>query len=412
MDFIRTKVSGKKHRYIDEKYNLDLTYITPRIIAMAFPGSGLKALYRNTVDDVSTFLKERHGEHFIILNLSGIKYDGKKFLGNVIDYDNWPDHHSPPIELLFSLIEKMHSFLLADPNNVIAIHCNAGKGRTGTLICCYLLFSGRFKNLNDAFDYYSLKRFDKGLGVSHASQKRYVGYFFDIITKHAIPLPRLRFITRVEITCYPFYSGSTFKPMWDINDSGKEIGKFCFKDPFKLHQDNVDKTFNVTDIPIRIPIHGDILMNFYDKGPLQTLKIGRLAFNASMLTGEVREYYFPLPEIDPYKFPIKNKVKENYGIKLYLDKLCQKCGQIQDVDSYCHKCKKELFAEIANYKHIKQFLSNYSLEKNDPHFLLYGNSTEPDDVDEVLSKRELLLTPSKDRRNKEDKDKEANCYIF
>lgn len=84
MDFIRTKVSGKKNRYIDGKYNLDLTYITPRIIAMAFPGSGIKKLYRNTIDDVSEFLKEKHGDHFLILNLSGIEYDGTKFGGNVI----------------------------------------------------------------------------------------------------------------------------------------------------------------------------------------------------------------------------------------------------------------------------------------------------------------------------------------
>lgn len=55
VDFIRSMVSGEKKRYIDRKFNLDLTYITPRIIAMAFPGSGLTSLYRNDISDVSNF---------------------------------------------------------------------------------------------------------------------------------------------------------------------------------------------------------------------------------------------------------------------------------------------------------------------------------------------------------------------
>ena len=51
--------------------------------------------------------------------------------------------------------------------NVVVIHCLAGKGRTGTAICCYLMYCGRFKNSNDALLYYAKKRFKvKGLGVT------------------------------------------------------------------------------------------------------------------------------------------------------------------------------------------------------------------------------------------------------
>ena len=57
MNYIRTIVSGKKKRYIDEKYNLDLSYITSRIIAMAFPASGMAAVYRNSIGDVFIQLK-------------------------------------------------------------------------------------------------------------------------------------------------------------------------------------------------------------------------------------------------------------------------------------------------------------------------------------------------------------------
>lgn len=37
MDFFRKMVSGDKRRYVTEKYNLDLTYITDRVIGMFSP---------------------------------------------------------------------------------------------------------------------------------------------------------------------------------------------------------------------------------------------------------------------------------------------------------------------------------------------------------------------------------------
>ena len=52
MDFIREMVSGKKRRFQNEQYNLDLSYITPRIIAMSLPSTGLAKVYRNKIEDV------------------------------------------------------------------------------------------------------------------------------------------------------------------------------------------------------------------------------------------------------------------------------------------------------------------------------------------------------------------------
>jgi len=49
MNILRGIISGKKNRFIQENYNLDLTYICPRIIAMAYPASGFESLYRNPI---------------------------------------------------------------------------------------------------------------------------------------------------------------------------------------------------------------------------------------------------------------------------------------------------------------------------------------------------------------------------
>jgi protein-tyrosine phosphatase len=48
---------------------------------------------------------------------------------------------------------------IADESNVVVIHCNAGKGRTGTAICCYLMYSSFCDNAGQALEFYKKARY-------------------------------------------------------------------------------------------------------------------------------------------------------------------------------------------------------------------------------------------------------------
>ncbi len=61
---VRALVSKKKKRFQEDGFDLDLTYVTDRIIAMGFPSSGIEATYRNPLPEVQRFFNTKHPEKY------------------------------------------------------------------------------------------------------------------------------------------------------------------------------------------------------------------------------------------------------------------------------------------------------------------------------------------------------------
>jgi phosphatidylinositol-3,4,5-trisphosphate 3-phosphatase/dual-specificity protein phosphatase PTEN len=203
---LRGLVSQHKRRFEEDGFSLDLTYITPRIIAMGYPSADIEALYRNPLKEVVRFFETRHRGRYKVFNLCSERcYDPEHF-GNSVANFPFDDHNAPPLGLIGAFCRSAEAWLALHPDNVVAVHCKAGKSRTGLMVTALLLHVGMFPEVDQAVEYYNDRRTHDGNGLNIGSQLRYVRYYHEMLRNGWAlggPPPRSTFLMMVTLLHAP-----------------------------------------------------------------------------------------------------------------------------------------------------------------------------------------------------------------
>ncbi|XP_009885637.1 PREDICTED: tensin-1 [Charadrius vociferus] len=168
---------------MESSCELDLVYITERIIAVSYPSAAEEQSFCSNLREVAHMLKSKHGDNYVLFNLSERRHDISKLHPKVLDF-GWPDLHTPALEKICSICKAMDTWLNAGAHNVVVLHNKGNRGRLGVVVAAYMHYSNISASADQALDRFAMKRFyeDKVVPVGQPSQKRYIHYFSGLLS--------------------------------------------------------------------------------------------------------------------------------------------------------------------------------------------------------------------------------------
>ena len=266
--YLKSLVSKAKTRFCYDGFDLDLTYITKRIIAMGLPSTSIEGIYRNNMEDVKRFFNTRHKNHYKVFNLCEEKtYPKGTFY--LQGYYPFVDHEAPPLTLIIPFCEDAKEFLGEDEKNIVAIHCKAGKGRTGTFVCCLMIYLKIFETADESLAYYGMMRAGDGRGVTIPSQIRYVHYFEEMMKNKINPTvnPKKLIIRKIKMISIPGFSrvGWSCSPTFTIENGERSYKYFDYikkRETFSLSMNDVEFHLGVGGFEVS----GDVKITFFNVG--------------------------------------------------------------------------------------------------------------------------------------------------
>ncbi|XP_077459706.1 tensin-2-like isoform X2 [Stigmatopora argus] len=212
-------------------YDIDLTYITERIISVFFMSELEELRYHEELQEMATMLKSKHQDKFLLLNLSEKRHDITRLIPKVQDF-GWPDLHAPPLDKICTICKAMETWLNADPNNVAVLHCKGNKGKTGVIVAAYMHYSKISAGADQALTTLAMRRFceDKVSSSLQPSQNRYIHYFGGLLSGSIKMNSSPLFLHQIIIPSMPSFQTGGYFPFLKIYQSLQLIYTSCVYD--------------------------------------------------------------------------------------------------------------------------------------------------------------------------------------
>uniref|UniRef100_A0A182NCL9 Cyclin-G-associated kinase n=1 Tax=Anopheles dirus TaxID=7168 RepID=A0A182NCL9_9DIPT len=189
--------------------DLDMSYVTQRIIVMPCPSEGIESAYRtNNIEDVKLFLDSRYQPTKLsVYNLIGrngcprlpppVRTVDAGFI-----YAPVPSQpgKAPLLTGLYSLVEDIYGFLSADPKTIVIIQSpDGGRALASTVVSALLIYAALVTEPEDAMQMFAIKRTPPNM---RPSELRYLYYLGDIV--RSVPhLPHYKPVTLVSLAVSP-----------------------------------------------------------------------------------------------------------------------------------------------------------------------------------------------------------------
>jgi len=126
----------------------------------------LRSIYRNPLGHVLDFFKKYHDNKVKVFNLCDDSFIDVNLLTLSADirvaYFPMADHNPGSVRLLFHFVLDLCLYLAESEDSVAAVHCKAGKGRTGVAVCCYLIFMEAAADAYEAVELFNSRRTTDG----------------------------------------------------------------------------------------------------------------------------------------------------------------------------------------------------------------------------------------------------------
>lgn len=308
--------------------DLDISYITSRVLAMPCPSEGLEAAYKtNNIDDVRVFFESRHQMSKISVYNLGARSTARlpppvrTVECAFIYYPHAPK--APHLQGLYAMAEDMYGFLSSDPKSIVVVQSgDQGKATAATLIAALFLYSGLVREPEDAMQMFAVKRTPPGV---RASDLRYLYYMGDL-TRKTPHLPHFKPVTLVSLQIAPVPLMTKARDgcrLYIEIVSNDRVDLTTLQDYERL------RLYHMTEgriaLPLNITLCGDITVSVYHArnalkgmGRPQGLKVCQLQFHTGFIPEEETLIHFDKTELDELAGPEQIPGKFHLSLSVFV----------------------------------------------------------------------------------------------